>query len=120
MLLYMHCLFVSTLVIYDSHFLYVLYTYRDSPESTGWREMLELRTESPVLFRMGEMVRDYFYGKIIKEADLDPEETVSSCLLWNLYFFAPCYMSCFCYFVSTCSTCLDFTLMASCLSQSCG
>ena len=60
-----------------SHFLYIYTTYRDNPETTGWREILEMRTESPVLFRMGEMVREYFYGKLIKEADLDPDDTVS-------------------------------------------
>jgi hypothetical protein len=58
------------------HVLYVGLTYRGAPEITGCREFEVLKRDSPVVHHIGESVRRYFSGRIIKEAELDPEGTI--------------------------------------------
>ena len=55
------------------HFLYVGLTYRGAPEITGCREIQVVRRDGPVIRHIGETVRRYFDGSIIKECELDPK-----------------------------------------------
>ena len=61
------------IVITFFHFWYVGLTYRGAPEITGCREIQEVRRDGPVIRHIGETVRRYFNGSIIKECDLDPK-----------------------------------------------
>lgn len=63
----------SWIVITIFHFWYVGLTYRGAPEITGCREIQEVRRNGPVIRHIGETVRGYFNGSIIKECDLDPK-----------------------------------------------
>ena len=63
----------SWIVITFFHFWYVGLTYRGAPEMTGCREIQEVRRNGPVIRHIGETVRGYFNGSIIKECDLDPK-----------------------------------------------
>ena len=63
----------SWIVITFFHFWYVGLTYRGAPEITGCREIQEVRRNGPVIRHIGETVRGYFNGSIIKECDLDPK-----------------------------------------------
>jgi hypothetical protein len=64
------------IVVSVCHFLYVGLTYRGAPEITGCREIQVVRRDGPVIRYIGETVRRYFHGSIIKECDLDPKGKV--------------------------------------------
>lgn len=64
------------IVVSVCHFLYVGLTYRGAPEITGCREIQVVRRDGPVIRYIGETVRRYFHGSIIKECDLDPKGIV--------------------------------------------
>lgn len=61
------------IVVTICHLLYVGLTYRGAPEITGCREIQEVRKNGPVIRYIGETVRRYFDGSIVKECELDPE-----------------------------------------------
>ena len=61
------------IVVSVCHFLYVGYTYRGAPEITGCREIQVVHRDGPIVRYIGETVRRYFNGSIIKECDLDPK-----------------------------------------------
>ena len=63
----------SWIVVSVCHFLYVGYTYRGAPEITGCREIQVVHRDGPIVRYIGETVRRYFNGSIIKECDLDPK-----------------------------------------------
>ena len=63
------------MVVSVCHFLYVGYTYRGAPEITGCREIQVVHKDGPIIRYIGETVRRYFNGSIIKECDLDPKGT---------------------------------------------
>lgn len=63
------------IVVSVCHFLYVGYTYRGAPEITGCREIQNVHKDGPIVRYIGETVRRYFNGSIIKECDLDPKGT---------------------------------------------
>ena len=52
--------------------MYVGLTYKGAPEITGCREIEQIRKDGPFIHYVGETVRRYFGGTIVKEGDLDP------------------------------------------------
>jgi hypothetical protein len=60
------------IVVTVSHFLYVGLTYKGAPEITGCREIERIKRDGPFIHYMGETVRRYFGGSVIKEGELDP------------------------------------------------
>jgi hypothetical protein len=69
------------IVVSVCHFLYVGLTYRGAPEITGCREIQVVRRDGPVIRYIGETVRRYFHGSIIKECDLDPKGKIRRILI---------------------------------------
>lgn len=67
------------IVVAVCHLLYVGLTYRGAPEITGCREIQEVRKNGPVIRYIGETVRRYFNGSIIKESELDPKGEQLNC-----------------------------------------
>ena len=61
------------IVVSVCHFLYVGLTYRGAPEITGCREIQVVHRDGPIVRYIGDTVRRYFNGSIIKECDLDPK-----------------------------------------------
>ena len=74
------------IVVSVCHFLYVGLTYRGAPEITGCREIQVVRRDGPVIRYIGETVRRYFHGSIIKECDLDPKGRLPEDLREHAFF----------------------------------
>ena len=54
--------------------MYVTSTYHNSPEVNGWREIKNMEADHPLLHHIGEMMRFYFRGQLIKTHPLSPDE----------------------------------------------
>lgn len=62
------------IVVTISHFLYVGLTYKGAPEITGCRELERIKRDGPIIHYLGDTVRRYFGGYIVKEGELDPDK----------------------------------------------